>query len=342
MKILVIQTADICDVILITPLIKQLKTISPSSQIDVIVRAEFGKLLKNNPNVNRIILLNKKIGIIGFKRFKNEIKNTGYDMSFSLDYSFKTGRIVHAARIRTRFGFKTGFQKHLLTESIAIPKNFHEKNKYLNLISLLSQSPHYSLSTELFPSADDSNKAEKMMDSFLSTTILITPGSVCFTKRWLLEYYLELTQRLIEHEFCVVLSGNQSDREMCDYIIQNVTKKNRIKNIAGEFNILETAAVIGKVPLVICNDSEALHIANAMNTPVFAFYGPTDKSLGYFPYRENDYIFAANIPCRPCSKPNSKSCPEKHFGCMKRISVESVMKKILDFFDVEKQLNSFD
>ena len=342
MKILVIQTADISDVILITPLIKQLKNISPNSQIDVVVRAEFGKLLKNNPNINKIILFNKKMGIIGFRRFKNEIKNTGYDMSFSLDYSFKAGRIVHSARIRTRFGFKIGFQKHLLTESLTIPKNFHEKNKYLNLISLLSQSPHYSLNTELFPSADDINKAEKMMDSFLSTTILMNPGSACFTKRWLLEYYLELAQKLIEHEFCVVLSGNQSDREICDYIIQKVTKKNRIKNIAGEFSILETVAVISKVALVVCNDCEVLHIANAMNTPVFAFYGPTDKRTGYFPYRENDHIFEAIIPCRPCSKPNSKSCPEKHFGCMKKISVEGVLKKILDFFDVEKQLNAYE
>ena len=338
MRILVIQTAFIGDVILITPLIKQLKMVFPNSLIDVVVMATCAKLLENNPNINKIIVFNKKSGFLSFKKFIKEVKSNGYDVSISPHSSFRTGLLTFLARIKTRIGFKRNLQKYLLTESIPHPKYIHKKNKNLNLLSILKQSPQYSLNTELFPSNDDYQKAHNLMDSFLSPVILISPGSVWPTKRWPVENYLQLTNKLLDNDFCIVLSGSQAEREICDYIYQNTEKKNKIKNIAGEYNLLESAAVIDKVELVICNDSGALHIANAMNTPVFAFFGPTVKNIGYFPYRENDFIFQTNLPCRPCGSHGGRKCPQKHFGCMKKIEVDIVFNKIRDFFDVEKRL----
>jgi len=84
--------------------------------------------------------------------------------------------------------------------------------------------------------------------------------------------------------------------------------------------------------LMICNDSGALHIANAMKVKVFAFFGPTVTSIGYYPYRKGDRVFEVDLDCRPCGSHGGNKCPLKHHNCMQQISVESVLDAIVQDF----------
>jgi len=97
-------------------------------------------------------------------------------------------------------------------------------------------------------------------------------------------------------------------------------------------SILESAAVVGLCDLMICNDSGALHMANAMKTDVFAFFGPTVQSIGYFPFRETDFVFELNMECRPCSSHGGRKCPLGHHLCVKDISPETVFDKVVERF----------
>ena len=56
MKILIIQTAFIGDVVLATPLIEALKDKFPSSSIDFLLRKGNEKLLVGHPKLNNILI----------------------------------------------------------------------------------------------------------------------------------------------------------------------------------------------------------------------------------------------------------------------------------------------
>ena len=60
MQILLIQTAFLGDVILITPMIRELKRHIPEATIDVLVRKGNEALLANNPHINAVLIWDKK------------------------------------------------------------------------------------------------------------------------------------------------------------------------------------------------------------------------------------------------------------------------------------------
>jgi heptosyltransferase-2 len=334
MKILVIQTAFIGDVILITPLLRQLKAVYPDSDIDVLVVPQCAKLLENNPNVHEVVVMDKKKkSFLSFIKFIKKMKTKNYDISISPHSSFRSGVLTLFANIKTRIGFKRYFQQILLTHSIPHPNKIHKKEKNLKLLSLI---PHHlsesHANTELFPSPTDYEKTSPLLSTCLRPIILVAPGSAWFTKRWCIGNYVVLVERLINDNYFIVISGSVAEKGICDYIYQNISKKDRVKNIAGEYNLLEVATIIQKVDLVVCNDSGTMHIANAMDTPVFAFFGPTVKDIGYYPYREKDLVFEVDLPCRPCGSHGGKECPKKTFDCMKNIKVDVVIDKIKEYF----------
>ena len=77
MKILVIHTAFIGDIVLSTPLIQELKDIYPKSEIDYLTLPTNKSVISNNPNLNEIILYDKKgkdKGIKGFLRILKILK----------------------------------------------------------------------------------------------------------------------------------------------------------------------------------------------------------------------------------------------------------------------------
>jgi heptosyltransferase-2 len=60
MRILIIQTAFLGDVILITPMLRELKNAIPNAEIDVLVRKGNESLLGNNPHLSKLFVWDKK------------------------------------------------------------------------------------------------------------------------------------------------------------------------------------------------------------------------------------------------------------------------------------------
>lgn len=154
--------------------------------------------------------------------------------------------------------------------------------------------------------------------------VAIAPGSVWFTKRWPNNYYKELASELANSGYFIVLTGSRNEQYLCEEIkpIRNSV------NFSGKLSILESAELIRRCEFIICNDSGALHIANAVKTKVYTFFGPTVKTIGYAPFRKNDHVFETELKCRPCGSHGGKSCPEKHHNCMRKITPELVLSKI--------------
>lgn len=327
-RILIIQTAFIGDVILITPLLKAVKELYPTAHIDALVVPGASGLLQNNPHLSEVLSYSKRDrASISMRRMILQIKDRAYDMAISPHSSGRTHLLMYLARIPQRIGFDRGTMPFLLTAKTPHPRGIHKAKKNLALLKLLTEQ-EFDHQTELFPSAEDKSKADELLAPLHGQELIaLAPGSVWATKCWPVEYYAELAKSLSQKSYGILLIGGKEDKAKCDIIQQSCPES---INLAGKTNLLESAAAIAQCKLMICNDSGALHIANAMQTRVIAFFGPTVQSLGYFPFGAQDKVFETDLDCRPCSSHGPQKCPLKHHNCMKLLRPDNVLDYILE------------
>lgn len=334
-KILVVQTAFIGDLVMSTPIFPALKKIFPNSQIDVLVIPAAAIILKHNPYINKILTFDKKINpfrkLKEFIRLIYEIRMMKYDIGIALQYSYTTSSLMLGGGIKTRIGNKRFWSA---THRVEVPKGLHIRQRVLEYLKPLSNMK-FSDDTEIFLSNQELEYAAettKIAHKNNQKIITIAPGSVRFTKMWHTEKYEKLTRKLAENGYKVYLIGSKKELPLCDFI-QNNINNNNVENYCGKLNLLGSAALIKMSDLLVCNDSAPLHLGNAVNTPVYAIFGPTVKSFGCYPYRPNDKMIEVDLDCRPCSHSGGKRCPLGHHNCMNLINEDYVYNLIVNSFN---------
>jgi ADP-heptose:LPS heptosyltransferase len=90
----------------------------------------------------------------------------------------------------------------------------------------------------------------------------------------------------------------------------------------------EFAALIAKAPLLISNNTSAVHVASAVLTPVVDLYALTNPQ--HTPWRVPCRVLFENVPCRFCYK---SVCPEGHHQCLRGVSPESVVAAAIDLLE---------
>ena len=101
--------------------------------------------------------------------------------------------------------------------------------------------------------------------------------------------------------------------------------KNKVADLVGKTDFYDLAALIGKSSLLITGDSALLHFASAFGIPSLVIFGPTVPEFGFGPYKQENIILQAALPCRPCNIHGPEKCPLGHHDCMKNISPEEVL-----------------
>jgi len=123
----------------------------------------------------------------------------------------------------------------------------------------------------------------------------------------------------------VYILGGKGDQAFCEDIINKTIAKTSI-NLAGQLNLLESAALMEKAERNFVNDSGPLHIASAMNAPVTAFFCSTMLNFGFGPLSDDSKVLETTevLECRPCGLHGHKSCPKGHFKCGYSIDLELI------------------
>jgi heptosyltransferase-2 len=161
----------------------------------------------------------------------------------------------------------------------------------------------------------------------------LCPGSKHFTKRWPLEYFIELGKSLSGNGFKIVLFGGIDDREICAKVANAIPFSIDLSN---DNLLLQTAINMYNCKAIICNDSGLMHLACSVDIPVILIMGSTVKEFGFTPYQNKNLILENNLlSCRPCSHIGRNSCPQKHFKCMLDIRPSNVYENLKSFLSAE-------
>ena len=142
MKILVIQTAFIGDVILATPLIESLYHHHPDWQIDVLVRKGNEQLLNNFQGLRKVYTWDKKNNKTkNLLRLIKEIRIEKYDEVINLQRFFSTGLLTVLSGAKVKTGFDKNplavFFDNKIKHEIGSNNKSHEVERNLLLIQHL-------------------------------------------------------------------------------------------------------------------------------------------------------------------------------------------------------------
>ena len=122
--------------------------------------------------------------------------------------------------------------------------------------------------------------------------------------------------------------GGKGDQIACEEIAERCSNS-PVMSFAGNFTLLQTAALMAGARMNYVNDSAPLHLASAMNAPVTAIFCSTVPEFGFGPL--SDHSRVAQTPlvlrCRPCGIHGRKECPEGHFMCALSIEVDSLFSE---------------
>ncbi len=328
-KILIIQTAFIGDVVLATALIEKLHAHFPGSKIDFLVRKGNESLLLNNLKLNNVLVWDKKKNKTrNLFRLLKSIRKTRYDKIINVHRYISTGILTAFSGAKEKIGFDKNPLSFLFTKKIKHefdPAHIrHEVERNNDLIKDFTDESFTR--PVLYPSRED----EALVEQYKQRPyITLTPSSVWFTKRYPIEKWIELIERM-DPSIPVYLLGGKENIEECEYIRSAAVNKNTF-TLAGKLSFLQSTALMKGAIMNYTNDSAPLHFASAVNAPVTAIFCSTVPAFGYTPLSDISYIVETHIKllCKPCGFHGRKSCPMGHFKCALTIETEQLLEKLV-------------
>lgn len=327
MKILLVQTGFIGDVVLSTPVISNLRKIYPTAEIMVLTTPATTELFRYHPEVHSVLAYDKRgvdSGWRGLVNLSARLRDERFDMAFSLHKSFRTALLLWKAGIPERLGFQEASAHFLYTKTATRRGLSHEVERNLSIfcalgktISELDQRLVIGVPPEVQLKVD-----ELLAGIETKTAVGIAPGSVWLTKRWTDDGFREFTRHLHSNRQPVIIIGGKDDGAVGS-LIEHECRGN-VLNLVGKTSLLEAVEVIRRLKLLVTNDSAPLHFASATDTPVVALFCATSPALGYGPWQiAAKCVGLTNLYCRPCGRHGGNSCPTGTHAC--RIGISSQM-----------------
>ncbi len=324
-RILIIRLSSIGDVLLSSPFIRQVRIQFPSARIDFLIKKEFYDLVRYNPHLNKIYLVETKEKFSGLQKLKNKIIANQYQYIFDLHNNLRSRYLTAGLKNSKIFRIDKDIIKRLLL--VHFKKNTYDRiipipERYLQTAKNLQvQDDKNGLEIFWKDQIDKQAAALLKKENVSQSFIAVAPGAGFQTKRWPTEYFKQLMEMIANKEKSdFVLLGNKKERSE----FSELETVPGVHNLAGQLTLLEAAAILCRAKVLISNDSGLMHMATAVKTPVLAIFGSTVKEFGFFPYRGRHMVLEnRNLKCRPCSHIGRHSCPKGHFKCMKEIKPET-------------------
>jgi heptosyltransferase-2 len=175
----------------------------------------------------------------------------------------------------------------------------------------------------------------------LAPVLGIHPGSVWGTKRWQESGFAEVAGRAIAAGCSLIFFAGQDEQDVIGSILDKsgLNGHPQVYNMGARLSLPELAAWIARLDCYLTNDSGPMHMAWAQRVPVVAIFGPTTRSLGFFPRGGMSRVIEAqNVPCRPCGLHGPQVCPKKHHDCMRLIDPAYVWEQCANYLFLGKNL----
>ena len=336
-SIVVIKPCCLGDLLMTTPLLEVIRHAYPEASITYLAGTWSKVIPEHHPAVNAVIDCDT-VGIPGRYNLNDYMKIVGnlrrhhFDLAFVLDRSPLLALLPWLASIPRRVGPDSLGRGFSLTDRVPVSSSAeqlqHQAEIYLDLARAIGL-PIGTPRMHFEPTAEERQTVShpQLMRVALFTGGGSNPGMELTAKRWPLEHFRELAQKLISKLGAqIILIGGPGDVALNQRLSADLdAPDSAVTDITGKTSIGELAAELEQCDLFIGNDSSPMHLAAAVNIPVIAIFGPTSPQE-YGPYPLDDPKHVA-IWRHPTGKPcfflgKMQTCT--HCTCMQAVTVDDV------------------
>ncbi|CAB3780859.1 hypothetical protein LMG28614_01104 [Paraburkholderia ultramafica] len=350
--ILVACPRRIGDVLLVTPLVRSMKTQWPEAMIDMIVFRGTEGALEHNPDLRRVISvaqhvpLRERIADAARIWRRYDLACAATDSDRALIYTWLAGRkrigLVNADRVK--------WFARVMLHRIALDRQLqaHVVSNTLELARLVGVTPRGEV---VAPGIGPDPERRVQFEARFNAPPAVLPGQPMAVlhlrpmhkyKQWTVDDWAATIRWLRAHGFAVALCGGpvQAERAYAGQVV--VTAGEPVLNLVGELTLGETAEMIRRAKIFIGPDTGTTHVAAACGTLTIALFGPTDPvrwgpwpcnwPVGEQPWARrgsglhgNVYLLQGESNCVPCRQEGCGRHTESTSDCLTGLPASRVI-----------------
>ena len=270
-KILFITLSNIGDAILTTPTLESLHFKYPNALFDIVGDKRSRILFKYCPYMNNFIEKDKGLGLCGLLSLIKKLRQESYDLAVDL----RSDVLLYFVKSNQKF-FK-------VSNNSSLSINSAEKH-FLSIKKIIDERPPL---TNIWLSKYESEIARKIFTKYSNNrSLTLGLGANFEGKIWHISKFIDLAKYLKEFFSVVVLVGDQKDAALSKEFISRY--KGAVIDCCGNYDLLETAAIIKESNFFVGNDSGLGHIASAVRTKSFTIFGVGEPQR-YRPWSVNAF-----------------------------------------------------
>ena len=290
-RILVVrQDSRLGNLLLLTPLLKGIKTAFPAAAVDVLISEAYGEVYRNNPCITRLLVLPKKVvwpePARPF-RLLRELRERRYDLAFDAShmhaFSLTSAVLSSLSGARQLVGYERGDAGLFLNRLVRPPSlPRHEMDILLTLLRAVAPwaglPEAEALKPEYYMSPEEKEDGEGLWNSWGADkeTVAIFLGGRG-DKRWETPRFLELAEELSRGGRRCALFAGPAERSLLSNL-----KLPRGSFLAPPLPLRAFAAVIANARAVVSADSGPMHLAVAAGAPTVEIFMNSDAwRFGY-------------------------------------------------------------
>jgi heptosyltransferase-2 len=322
--VLIVGPSWVGDMVMIEPLLAQLKSRRPAPAIDVLAPAWSRPLLARMPAVRCAIDLPIGHGALALAerwRIGRSLRGR-YAQAIVLPGSWKSALIPFFARIPKRTGFVRELRFGLLNDIRRLDKRALPMTvqRFWALGVAPGTPPPARLSPRLRsdPEAVAATRRAFGLTAEAPALVLCPGAEYGPAKRWPAAHFAAVARHYLAHGWQVWLLGSAKDAPVTAAIAKLAPG---VVDLAGRTDLGQACDLLAAATLVVSNDSGLMHVAAAFGRPLVAVYGSSDPTFTP-PLSDNARVLSLGLPCSPCFK---RECPLGHLKCLQDLAPARVL-----------------
>jgi heptosyltransferase-2 len=278
-RILIVRTDRVGDVVMITPMIREIRKAFPESFIATLTTPNTKDILLNNPHLN--LTLNDDLKKETFRSTVREIRKYKFTHGLLVMPTERAAYQMLLAGIKNRIGVgKKLYEVITFMRSVSRNKYIplrHEADYCMDLARAIGVESN-DLTPEIFLTSDEMKYGQSILKKLNVTEsdpkIVVHTGSGNSSGNWSEKKYLSMIEQIINNraDTKVLLTA----REMSDSFrrsILNLNESERIIFVDSQISRLrDLICIISSAGLLIASSTGPLHIASALGVRTVGLY----------------------------------------------------------------------
>jgi len=330
MRILIIRTDRIGDIVLSTPALRALRLHYPIATIDYVVQKKYAAILNCFEGWNTVYPVDTSDSG-QLKTLGKKLAARHYDAAVVEHPAAYAYKLARAAKGACTIGWKAKGYGYLLDLGFTDDRTIALRHQVEN--NLLLFSPFGV--TDAFPEfpVKETDHGREELNSFRSRfgitpgdrLLAIHPGSYSPRVRWSPAKFAQIAGRSQDFGLKPVLFGGESDREVIEQVLRAAGTKPIVT--IGEFGLEGLISLLKNSAAFVGNSTGPMHIAASTGIWTIAIFGsryPMDSLDLWKPWGKKGIVVAArNCRCKDCIP---WVC--KDMECLSSITVDDVWEAV--------------